>query len=72
MKTIKINNITIKTGYRIIEFYKNNIPYYRLSKHENTSQYSILNYKTGILTFFVPNWNKQKLIKQYVNLLTNL
>ena len=57
--------INIISKYGILEFYKNDTPIYRLSKHTNTDQYSILDYKTGVISFFVTGWNKKKLIKEY-------
>ena len=64
-----MNNIKIVSKYGILEFLKNDKPIYRLSKNKNSDQYSILDYKTGIIKFFVNGWNKQKLIKKYINLL---
>ena len=66
-----MKNINIKKGYGTIEFFKNGKPIYRLSKHKNTDQYSILDYKTGIISFFVADWNKKRLIKNYLNNLSD-
>ena len=66
-----MKNIEIILKYGTIEFYKDNIPYYRLSKNKNTDYYSILDYKKGLITFFVAGWNKKKLIKEYINILSD-
>ena len=66
-----MENIKVVSRYGIIEFYRYEKPIYRLSKNKNSNQYSILNYKTGIITFFVNGWNKKKLIKDYTKILSN-
>ena len=66
-----MENISIKKGYGILEFYKNGKPMYRLSKNKNSDQYSILDYNKGIIKFFVNGWNKKRLKKEYINILSN-
>lgn len=66
-----MEKINIKKGYGVLEFFKNGKPIYRLSKNKNSDCYSILDYKTGIISFFIPVWNKKKLIKEYLNILSN-
>ena len=66
-----MNKIKVISKYGTIEFYKDDMPYYRLSKHKKIDQYSILDYKKGLITFFIPGWNKKKLIKEYINILSD-
>ena len=66
-----MNNINVVSKYGVLEFFKNDMPIYRLSKHKKTDQYSILDYKKGLITFFTNGWNKKKLIKEYLNILSD-
>lgn len=66
-----MNNINIKKGYGVLEFYKNDSPIYRLSKNKNSDYYSILDYKTGVIKFFVNGWDKRKLKKEYITILSD-
>ena len=63
--------INTVSKYGIIEFYKDGKPIYRLSKHKNSDQFSILNYKTGVISFFIPHWDKKRLLKEYTKILSN-
>ena len=64
-------NIKVISKYGILEFYKADMPIYRLSKNKNSNQYSILDYKKGCITFFINGWDKKKLIKEYINILSD-
>ena len=66
-----MKKVKVVSKYGVLEFLKNGKPIYRLSKNKNSDQYSILEYKTGIIKFFIPNWNKKKLIKEYTKILLN-
>ena len=66
-----MKNIKTVSKYGILEFYKDDKPIYRLSKHKNSDQFSILNYKTGVISFFVNGWDKKKLMKKYINILSD-
>ena len=66
-----MKNIKIKKGYGIMEIFKNDKPIYRLSKNKNSTQYSILDYKTGVITFFINGWDKKRLVKEYTKVLSN-
>ena len=65
-----MENINVIKKYGIIEFYKNDSPMYRLSKNKNSDCYSILDYTTGVISFFIPNWDKKRLIKEYTKILS--
>ena len=64
-------NINVISKYGVLEFLKNGKSIYRLSKNKNSDQYSILDYKNGVITFFVNGWNKKKLIKDYNKILSS-
>ena len=66
-----MNKIKVVSKYGILEFFKDDKPIYRLSKNKNSNQYSILDYKKGLITFFINGWDKKKLIKKYMNILSN-
>ena len=66
-----MKDINVISRYGILEFFKNEKPIYRLSKNKNSNQYSILDYKKGLITFFMNGWDKKRLIKEYITILSN-
>ena len=66
-----MEDIKIVSRYGILEFYKAGKPIYRLSKNKSKDHYSVLHYKTGIITFFVNGWDKKRLVKEYIKILSN-
>ena len=65
-----MKNIKVVSKYGILEFFKNDKPMYRLSKNKNSDCYSILDYNKGIIIFFVAGWDRQKLTKEYIKILS--
>ena len=63
-----MKDIKVISRYGILEFFKDGKPIYRLSKNKNKDQYSILDYKTGVISFFANGWNKKRLIKEYTKI----
>ena len=66
-----MEKINVIKNYGILEFFKNDRPIYRLSKHKNSDCYSVLDYRKGLITFFVNGWDKKRLIKNYTKILSN-
>ena len=65
-----MENIKVISKYGLLEFFKSDKPMYRLSKNKNSDYYSILDYKRGIIKFFVAGWDRQKLMKEYIKILS--
>ena len=66
-----MESIKVISKYGILEFLKYDRPIYRLSKNKNSNQYSILDYKKGLITFFMNGWNKKRLVKKYIKVLSD-